>query len=290
MISRYEIQVEAEYNKARLEDLLLAKFAELSKMYLRELVKNLECEVNGRYENVGYRLRTNDLIEITIDTDRGTAMRPENIELDIVYEDRELIVVNKPFGMLVHPSHKEKTGTLLNALVYRLKQSDSRSVRPGLPHRLDKETSGLLVAAKTGRAQRILSGHFMSKRVVKSYVAMVEGVVKAETGNIEAPIGRFDELKHWSVKADGKPSATTFRVRERFGDTTLLDLEPITGRTNQLRIHCESIGHPIVGDVRRGGRLFGRLCLHAHKLAFPHPGSNEIMEFESPFDFSPKGN
>lgn len=270
----------------RLEDLLLGHFGSLSKMYLRDLVKSERCEVNGRYENIGYRLRPNDYVEILVDNSRGTSMRPENIPLDIVFEDGEIIVVNKPAGMLVHPSHRENSGTLLNGLVFHLNRSSvSRSgfvpiVRPGLPHRLDKDTSGLIVVTKTARAHRMISAHFMKKRVEKRYLAHVEGIVADDEGTIEAPIGRFADLKLWGVHEDGKHSESRFRVRERYADTTLLELEPVTGRTNQLRIHCQLIGHPIVGDVQRGGRKFGRLCLHAFAISFPHPSTHERVSFE----------
>lgn len=284
MIERVEIIAAEPHLRMRLEDFLLGHFESLSKMYLRDLVKTGECEVNGRHENIGYRLKPNDFIEITVDRTRGTAMRAENIDLDIVFEDDDLIVVNKPAGMLVHPSHRENSGTLLNALAYYLNKGSSKLVRPGLIHRLDKQTSGLIVVAKNARAHRILSGNFMKKRVEKRYLALVEGVVEADEGTIEAPIGRYDELKHWSVKEDGKHSETRFWIRKRNTDTTLLELEPVTGRTNQLRIHCELIGHSIVGDTRRGGREFERLCLHAYSLSFPHPGSNERIELDSPID------
>jgi 23S rRNA pseudouridine1911/1915/1917 synthase len=286
MESRVAIQATSEHQKLRLEDLLLDQFPTLSKMYLRGLVRDGFCEVNGRLENIGYRLRSDDFIEITVDHSRGTAMQPENIQLEIVFEDSDLIVVNKPPGMLAHPSHRENSGTLLNALVHHLNHSALRTphstlVRPGLVHRLDKQTSGLMVVAKHARAHRILSGHFMRKRVEKRYLALVEGVVEEDKGVIEAPIGRYADLKHWSVKADGKHSETRFSVAKRFADTTLLELEPVTGRTNQLRIHCEMIGHAIVGDTRRGGRAFSRLCLHAYKLAFPHPSTGEVVRFQS---------
>ncbi len=307
MENRVEIQAAAEHNKMRLEDFLLGHFSGLSKMYLRDLVKTERCEVNGRWENIGYRLRPNDFVEIVVDHTRGTAMRPENIPLDIVFEDDEIIVVNKPAGMLVHPSHRENSGTLLNALAFYLNVRKpareqerntevedyalaharaSAVIRPGLPHRLDKKTSGLMVIAKTARAHRRLSDSFMKKRVEKRYHALVEGIVKDDEGTIEAPIGRFAELKYWSVKSDGKHSETRYWVRKRFADSTLLELEPVTGRTNQLRIHCEMIGHPIIGDVQRGGRQFGRLCLHSSKLAFPHPATVEPMSFEACETFS----
>jgi 23S rRNA pseudouridine1911/1915/1917 synthase len=282
----------------RLDDLLFDHFGGLSKMYLRELVKNGLCEVNGRHENTGYRLRPNDLVEIVADMSRETAMRPEDVALDVVYEDEELIVVNKPAGMLVHPTHRDKSGTLLNALSFYLNAErglrnaefgpansplhtpQSAIIRPGLVHRLDKQTSGLMVVAKTTRAHRVLCGHFMKKRVEKRYLALVEGVVSDDEGEIEAPIGRYAELKYWSVKEGGKHSRSRFWVRERHADRTLLELEPFTGRTNQLRIHCALIGHPIVGDTARGGREFERLCLHAYRLGFPHPATVDRMTFE----------
>ena len=273
----------------RLEDFLLEHFSTLSKMYLREIVKTEGCEVNGRIENIGYRIRPNDFIEIEVDHSRGTAMKPEDIALDIVFEDSHIIVVNKPAGMLMHPSHRENSGTLLNALVHHLNRENGRLVRPGLPHRLDKQTSGLVVAAKSAAAHRRLSEGFMKKRVEKRYLALVEGLVKEDEGVIVAPIGRFADLKMWSVKTDGKHSESRFLVRERFTDTTLVELEPVTGRTNQLRIHCQLIGHPIVGDTARGGREFSRLCLHAYRLGIIHPATRERMVFETeiPAEFTP---
>lgn len=274
----------------RLEDFLLDHFRGLSKMYLRDLVKTAACEVNGRHENRGFRLRPNDFVEIVVDSSRGTAMRPEDISLAIIFEDDDLIVVNKPAGMLVHPSHRENNGTLLNALVFYLNQAGGgRVIRPGLIHRLDKQTSGLIVAAKNAHSHTRLCASFMKKRVEKRYLALVEGIVGDNEGTVEAPIGRFADLKLWGVKEDGKMSVSRYVVRERFADSTLLELEPVTGRTNQLRIHCELIGHPIVGDVQRGGREFKRLCLHAYRLGFPHPTSREWTEFEvaAPAEFEP---
>ncbi len=295
-MTRFEFQVEANFAKTRLEDYLCEKFPHLSKMYLRELIKEAKCEVNGIAENRGRKLRLGDFIEIEADLQRETAMMPQAIPLEIVFEDEEIIVIHKPAGMLVHPTHRDKNGTLLNALSYHLNSRfqipnskleergstnlESKVVRPGLIHRLDKQTSGLMVVAKTARAHRILAAHFQKKRVEKKYLALVEGIVEADSGTIVAPIGRFAEIKYWNVKEDGKHSETRFRVKKRDADSTLLELEPVTGRTNQLRIHCAFIGHPIVGDTARGGREFRRLCLHAYKLSFWHPNGNERMEFE----------
>ncbi len=291
-ITKLNFEIGAASNKQKLGEYLFENLHGLSKMYLRELIRDGKCEVNGTHVNSGYLLRPNDFVEVEADLSRGTAMRPQNIPLDIIYEDADIVVVIKPAEMLVHPTHRDRDGTLLNALTYYLNRGREASVdgdgiplaafiRPGLPHRLDKQTSGLMVIAVTPRAHRRLSAAFMKKQVKKAYLALVEGVVVPDEGSMHAPIGRFADLKYWGVKEDGKLSESRFHVRERFPDTTLLELEPVTGRTNQLRIHCQSIGHPIVGDVERGGREFGRLCLHAYKLAFAHPVNREVMEFQS---------
>ena len=247
-------------------------------------------------------MKTKDFVEIELDLSRETAMKPELIALEIVYEEDSFLVVNKPTGMLVHPTHREKNGTLLNGLSYYLNfsstqrrkdaktqseiqdqipetKSQNKIIRAGLIHRLDKQTSGLIVISKNVPTHQILAKRFEKRLVEKKYLALVEGVLKKDEGEISAPIGRFAELKHWSVKEDGRNAQTRFRVIERFADTTLLELEPVTGRTNQLRIHCEFFGHPIVGDSTRGGREFRRLCLHAYKLAFQHPHEEHRLEF-----------
>lgn len=273
--------------RMRLVDLLCARFPQLSKMYLREVVKSGNCEVNGRHENIGKRLFPNDFIEVSVDLSRQHSMLAQDIPLDIVHEDPDLLVVNKPPGMLVHPSHIEKNGTLLNAVVHHINRSNGGShVRPGLIHRLDKDTSGLIVLAKNPRAHRILCSHFQRKLVEKRYLAMVDGLVVKDQGTIEGNIGRNAEAKIWELKADGKPSETRFVVRERFSDRTLVELEPVTGRTNQLRIHCAAIGHPIVGDWMRNASEFRRLCLHSARLSFRHPSSGEMLSLESPPDWS----
>lgn len=282
MSERIEIVVGTAGFKQRLDEFLFGRFGGLSKMYLRDLVKNEKCEVNGRAENVGHRLRENDFIEIELDLTRETAMRPQEMPLDIVYEDGDLIVVNKAAGMLVHPTNRDKSGTLLNGLAFYLNAAaPTVAIRPGLIHRLDKQTSGLIVIAKNQRTHKKMTEYFRKKYVQKRYLALVDGIVEADEGIIDAPIGRFGDLKHWGVKDDGKLSETRYWVRERYADTTLLELEPFTGRTNQLRIHCASIDHAIIGDVQRGGREHERLCLHAWKLSFRHPSTGEQVELES---------
>jgi 23S rRNA pseudouridine1911/1915/1917 synthase len=322
-MTKFEFQVTEAEHKMRLEDFLLEKFRTLSKMYLRELVRDEQCEVNGRFENRGFVLRTNDYIEIEIDNSRRTAIHPEPIPLEIVFEDREILVINKPLGMLVHPTLKVRTGTLLNALAFYLNSEEEKRrrgeeekkgdknideialaqkttndsskissspllpfsssvfTRAGLIHRLDKDTSGLIVISKNARAHRILCSHFQRKLIEKRYFALVDGLVKDDAGTIDAPIGRFEEEKIWNIKTDGKRAISNFWVKERYADSTLLELEPVTGRTNQLRIHLAHIGHPIKGDEKYGGRFFKRMCLHAYRLCFWHPNGGKWLEFES---------
>ncbi len=281
MLKKVEFQVEEAFHRKRLDEFLFDKFSSLSKIYIRNVVNTKNCEVNGYLANTGTRIKRNDFIEITVDTKRETAMQPQKMPLDIVYEDAEIIVVNKPSGLLVHPTHREKNGTLLNGLSYYLNsENPEKTVRPGLIHRLDKPTSGLLVVSKTQNALRILTNYFKRKLVKKRYSALVEGVLEENDGKIDAPIGRFAEEKYWGVKEDGKIAETRFWVKKRFADKTLLELNPVTGRTNQLRIHAAHLGHPIVGDIKYGGAKFSRLCLHAFKLAFHHPTSGDRIEFE----------
>jgi 23S rRNA pseudouridine1911/1915/1917 synthase len=312
---KHEFQVMAKDYKKRLDEFLFAEFPDLSRLYLRELIRDEKCEVNGEWKNRGYLLKINDFVEVEVDRARQTRLQPERIPLEIVFEDEQILVVNKPSGMLVHPTVKVRTGTLLNALAFYLNdewgmmndeskiidRNDGRHMpgkneieanssfiiphssfkRAGLIHRLDKDTSGLVVIAKQTRAHRILSSHFQRKLIEKRYFALVEGIVKEDSGTIDAPIGRFAEERVWNIKSDGKRAVTNFWVRERFRDSTLLLLEPVTGRTNQLRIHCAAAGHPIIGDKKYGGREFSRLCLHAYRLAFWHPDGGRRLEFET---------
>ncbi len=286
MIERFGLQVKTHENKMRLEDFLFDRFRTLSKLYLRNLVKSEKCEVNGRFENRGFKLRSNDFVEVELEPSRQNSMVPESIPLQIVYEDDDLIVVNKPVGMLVHPSHRDKSGTVLNALSYYLNRDPAcPHIRPGLIHRLDKETSGLLVVAKNPRSHRKVATQFEMKSVEKKYLALVEGKLTRAEGVVEAPIGRYLEQKFWAVKEDGRPAITKFKVLRQLDDATLIELEPVTGRTNQLRIHCAEIGHPILGDVSRGGRPFSRLCLHSALISFRHPSTVSVVTFEMPADF-----
>lgn len=322
MLRSYQFRIEQPDVRQRLDQFLASRFGTLSRMRIANLIEAGACCVNGAAGRAGYRLLAGDAVEITVDEDAPTSMFPEPIPLDVIHEDDQLVVIVKPAGMLVHPTLSVKSGTLANALAYHLnrpRNQDEGSMidpsssihnpqpvtRPGLVHRLDRATSGLMVVAKTPRALAILSRHFRKRLVEKRYFALVHGCVDQESGSINAPIGRdADQLPHWRIMEEGKSAETRFEVIERLDRATLLELEPVTGRTNQLRIHCAYMGHPIVGDEmydQSGLRISDcglgsegsagqespiqnpqsaiRLCLHAWKLAFHHPANGDWMEF-----------
>lgn len=298
--------IEQKNKRLRLDDFLYQNIGAFSRMFLRRAIEQNQVKINGETKPPGYHLQPNDRIEIEFDEQAETAMTAQDLLLDIVFEDAEILVVNKPAGMLVHPTKHERTGTLANALAFHLNRAPESEtsnlkfeisnphsalrtphlIRPGLVHRLDKETSGLLVVAKTARAHRILSDHFARRLIKKLYLARVNGIVAPNAGEIETLIDRFADKPHWRAAETGKAARTQFRVAARGIDSTLLELEPVTGRTNQLRIHCACFGHPIVGDEWYGGKHFSRLCLHAQKLAFNHPNGG-WLEFacDAPAEF-----
>jgi 23S rRNA pseudouridine1911/1915/1917 synthase len=292
MIEMLTFVVPETSRKQRLDHFLFDRFSFLSRMYLREVVRDGLCEVNGRHENRGYELKPGDFVEVNVDTTRHATMHPEKIFIEVVYEDELLLVVNKPPGMLVHPTVGVRSGTLLNALAHHLNASaieDGSTAlnRAGLIHRLDKDTSGLIVVAKDKRAHRILASHFQRKLVEKRYYAVVNGRPDVAEGTIDLPIGRSEEERIWRVDESGKPATTKFRIIRSAGGLSLMDLEPVTGRTNQLRIHLAAIGTPIVGDEKYGGAAYKRLCLHSRLLKFKHPTDGRVLEFHSgvPKDF-----
>jgi 23S rRNA pseudouridine1911/1915/1917 synthase len=286
--------------RRRLDDFLAERFGTVSRMRLRQAVRDGEVTVNGATVPPGHRLSSGDRVTCAFRDLGPTAMTPEALPLLILYEDETLAVVEKPAGMPSHPTPHHRSGTLANALTHRFNQardSDGAWLRPGLPHRLDRATSGLMVVTKTQEALRRLTMQFQERRIEKRYLALVHGRVAAEEGIVDAPIGSDPERRpRWGLLPGGRPAQTRYRVRERRGGFTLLELEPITGRTNQLRIHCAHHGHPILGDTEFGRDLAAgvyresaeaqpppdRLCLHAHALAFAHPFHGTPLRFESP--------
>jgi 23S rRNA pseudouridine1911/1915/1917 synthase len=264
----------------RLDKFVFSKLPFSSRAYLVLMISEGFCLVNGQPKPGGHKITAGDNIVLEVEVSKFTSIQPDEIELNILFEDDEIIVVDKPSEMLVHPSRFIRQGTLLNALNHHLHQQNKK-FRAGLPHRLDKQTSGLIVISKTERALRILATHFQRKLVKKTYLALVEGIVRQEKGEIIAPVGRVEDgIPRWQVVETGKPSHTIFSVIDKNTQFSLLEMEPVTGRTNQLRVHAAHIGHPIVGDTKRGGRAYQRLCLHAAKLGFFHPNGG-WLEFQS---------
>ncbi len=259
-----ELIVAREEERLSVKSFLAQRFGGLSQMYLRARVYKGFCLLDGEVVvNWGRKLRAGQLISIDVDLEAATARRAEEIALEVLFEDEGMIVLNKAAGMLVHPTMHVKTGTLANALTWHLK-----GARFWFPHRLDQETSGVLVVAKTEASLGVLTRAWAGGRVKKEYLALVEGIVEIDAIEIDAPIGRDAEATPaWGVRDSGKPALSRLWVEERLGTRTLVKLEPVTGRTNQLRIHCAHLGHPIVGD-----RLYGRggeaLRLHARRLEF----------------------
>ncbi|HEV2862355.1 MAG TPA: RluA family pseudouridine synthase [Pyrinomonadaceae bacterium] len=277
--------VDGASSGVRLDDFLAARLPSLSRMRIRALVGRGECSVNGGAAQSGRRLAEGDAVEVAPFEESPNAMTPEPLPLEVVHEDEHVVVVVKPAGMLAHPTRGVKRGTLANALSHHLNRSlaGGEWVRPGLVHRLDRATSGLMVVAKTRAALARLSEHFHRRLVEKLYLAVLEGVVEADALVIDAPIGRVAESSPaWGVTGEGKQAETRLRVVERGNGRTLVELEPVTGRTNQLRVHCAHAGHAVVGDPWYAREPYARLCLHAARLAFRHPSTNERLEFFSP--------
>jgi 23S rRNA pseudouridine1911/1915/1917 synthase len=268
----------------RLDEFLAARLHRLSRMGIANLVERGACSVNGEKARAGLHLSAGDTVEVEASDVPPNSMTPDATALEVIYEDEHLIVVVKPAGILVHPTRGVKRGTLANALAYHFNRMRiAEFIRPGIVHRLDRDTSGLLAVAKTQAALSRLTQHFQRRLVEKRYTAVVRGRVEREEMTIMAPIGRDEDARpHWRVLEGGRPSETRLRLLETNGERSLVELEPVTGRTNQLRIHCAHVGHAIVGDRLYGSDTHERLCLHASRLAFRHPATNELLEFSSP--------
>jgi 23S rRNA pseudouridine1911/1915/1917 synthase len=293
MEKRLRAEAGAEDSGVRLDVFLAGRFPDFTRSRLKNLIDEERVTVNGRAAKAAYKLEPGDAVELTVPEPRAVAAQAEDIPLDIVYEDDSLIVINKRRGLVVHPAAGNETGTLVNAL---LNHCDDLSgiageIKPGIVHRLDKDTTGLLVAAKTDAAHLSLSRQIAEKTAKRIYLALVEGNVASDNGRIEAALGRSrsDRKKIAVVEEGGRAAATQYYVLERFGDTTLVECHLETGRTHQIRVHMKHIGHPVVGDPVYGFRhqrfsLQGQL-LHAARLEFTHPLTNERMKFELRMEF-----
>ncbi|WP_433946159.1 RluA family pseudouridine synthase [Paenibacillus sp. SN-8-1] len=245
--------------------------------------------VNGNAVKSNYKLAEGDVVCVSIPEPSSVEIVPENIPLDVYYEDPDVIVVNKPRGMVVHPAPGHSSGTLVNALMYHCKDLSgiNGELRPGIVHRIDKDTSGLLMAAKNDKAHASLAAQLKDHSVTRKYFALVHGNVAHDQGTVDAPIGRdtYDRKMFTVTERNSKTAVTHFHVAERFGDYTLLELKLETGRTHQIRVHMKFIEHPLVGDPLYGrskGIKMNGQALHAAVLGFIHPSSGEYLEFSAP--------
>ncbi len=270
----------------RLDRYISQAHPELSRAYVQRLVAQGYVRANGRPVRAGQRLKAGAEIEIILPPPVSLDLVAEDIPLEVLYEDADLLVIDKPAGMTVHPSPGHPRGTLVNALLAHIPELEGMkdSQRPGIVHRLDKDTSGLMVVAKNSQAQDRLAAQFKARSVKKKYLVLINGHLSPGQGAIEAPIGRHPRHRQrMAVVAEGREARTGYRVLRDLRGCSLLEVAPASGRTHQIRVHLSAIGHPVVGDRLYGGKspLLQRQFVHASYLAFAHPSSSEHMEFQS---------
>ncbi|WP_075720068.1 RluA family pseudouridine synthase [Roseburia sp. 499] len=285
-----EFEVTMEQEGERLDKYLALIYENQSRSFLQKLIKENLVFVNGKVQKANYRVSAEDTINVTIPKAQEIEILPEDIPLDILYEDDDVLVVNKPKGMVVHPSAGHYTGTLVNAIMYHCRESLSGingAIRPGIVHRIDMDTTGALIVCKNDNAHVKIAEQIKEHSVTRRYRGIVNGVVKEDTGRIEGAIGRHPiERKKMAInEKNGKPAVTHYRVLERFSNHTYMEFELETGRTHQIRVHMASIGHPLMGDTLYGSgknpyHLQGQ-TLHAIVIGFVHPTTGEYVEVEA---------
>ncbi|QNU68484.1 RluA family pseudouridine synthase [Ruminiclostridium herbifermentans] len=285
-----EIILECDIDDARIDTWLSSNMEDYSRTYIQRLCQDGNVAVNGEKVKQNFKLKAGDNIVVNVPEPEMLNILAEDIPLDIVYEDEHIIVINKPKGMVVHPAVGNYTGTLVNALMKHCGDSLSDIngvIRPGIVHRIDKDTSGLLVVAKSNKAHEKLSEDLKTHDIRREYIALAEGIIYENNGRIDAPIGRHPvDRKKMSVNLkNGREAITHFTVRERFSTATYLELKLETGRTHQIRVHLSYIDHPIIGDAVYGRKkqrfkTHGQV-LHAFRLQFKHPITGEEMQFET---------
>jgi 23S rRNA pseudouridine1911/1915/1917 synthase len=286
-MEEYSLKVDKESQGMRIDKYLAKEFDDLSRSFIQKLIKNAKIKVNGDAVDKSYKINNGDLLEIQIET-RESEIKAVEMELDIVYEDQNIIVINKNADRVVHPAPGHYNDTIVNAMLAHVDNLSAINgvKRPGIVHRLDKDTSGLLIVAKNDRSHKELAKQFKKRSVEKYYYALVEGNLAYKKGKIDAPIGRDpnDRKKMAVRKRHSKKAVSRFKIIEEFKNYTLVEVKIETGRTHQIRVHFSYLGHPVVGDKKYGSHnKLGaeRQLLHAKKLIIKHPISREKMEFEA---------
>ena len=285
-------EVEAEQEGERLDKFLSIICPEFSRAFFQKLIKSKQVSVNETPQKASYCVKIDDIVTVEIPDAVETTIEPENIPLDILYEDDDVLIVNKPKGMVVHPSAGHYSGTLVNAIMYHCKDTLSGingEIRPGIVHRIDMDTTGSLIVCKNDEAHVNIAQQIKEHSVNRIYVGIVCGNVKEDSGTVEGAIGRHPiERKKMAInEKNGKPAITHYKVLERFKNYTYMQFKLETGRTHQIRVHMASIGHPLLGDTlySSGRSPFKHLqgqCLHAKTIGFIHPKTGEYMEYSAP--------
>lgn len=281
-----EIIIIAKDTVSRL-DKFISENSDISRSYASRLIEDGNVTVNSKTAQKKTKVAMGDEVRITLPEPEEIEAKPEDIPIDIVYEDDSVIVVNKPQGMVVHPAAGNMSGTLVNGLLYHCNLSSiNGAVRPGIVHRIDKDTSGLLVVAKTNEAHESLSEQLKERKALRKYQCIVNGNIKEDAGTVDKPIGRHPtDRKRMAIIEGGREAVTHFKVLERFGQFTLVECTLETGRTHQIRVHMQSLGHNIVGDpvygVKKDREKGKGQLLHAKTIGFAHPKTGELMEFTS---------
>jgi 23S rRNA pseudouridine1911/1915/1917 synthase len=285
-----EIHLTAEQDGQRIDQFVTESQPSLSRMEVQRLIKAGEIRVNGAPIKPSYRLTSGETISVNLPAPVERSVQAEDIPLDVLYEDEDLVAINKPAGMVVHPAHGNESGTLVNAALARWPEMRriTGEERAGIVHRLDKDTSGVIVLAKTSTALKALQGQFKARTTYKRYIALVDGIPESGTGVIEAPIARDPrQRKRMAVVKQGRPSTTRYQVIETFPQHALLNVEILTGRTHQIRVHMQWLGYPVAGDRVYGRRkvtvpLKDRIFLHAAELQVDSPSKGMRLQFVAP--------
>lgn len=285
MIEKRTYEIQSEQEGLRLDHFLNQEMEDQSRSFIKRCIEDGRITVNEKNTKAGYKLRKKDHVVVILPEPEETHVQAQDIPLDVVYEDGHLLVVNKPKGMVVHPGHGNPTGTLVNALLHNVKDLSGINgvIRPGIVHRIDKDTSGLLLVAKNDEAHRGLATQLKKHHIKRTYLALVEGIVTTNQGRIDAPIGRDSKnrIKMAVTDRNSKDAVTHFTVKRRYAKHTLIEANLETGRTHQIRVHMAYIGHPLVGDPVYGYKKQtltqdGQM-LHAYRLEFEHPVTGEIV-------------